>query len=197
MTDVAFGNLAHDSARAFRPILDAMANPGKIYSFNPPVQAPAELGPEAAAVALALCDFQSSIWLESSLRIAEIPQYIRFHTGAPITSSKPDAMFAFIDAARAVPDLADFPMGTQDYPDRSVTLVIKAERLTNNSDVTLKGPGIQSTRGFGAAPVSPTFWHSMIASRTGFPLGMDIIFVGNHQVAALPRSTQISIDGAA
>ena len=143
------------------------------------------------------CDFQSSIWLESSLRIAEIPQYIRFHTGAPITSSKPDAMFAFIDAARAVPDLADFPMGTQDYPDRSVTLVIKAERLTNNSDVTLKGPGIQSTRGFGAAPVSPTFWNSMIASRTGFPLGMDIIFVGNHQVAALPRSTQISIDGAA
>ena len=197
MTDVAFGNLAHDSARAFRPILDAMANPGKIYSFNPPVQAPVELGPEAAAVALALCDFQSPIWLESSLRITEIQQYIRFHTGAPITNSKPDAMFAFIDAARAVPDLADFPMGTQDYPDRSVTLVIKAERLTNNSDVTLKGPGIQSTRGFGAAPVSSTFWNSMIASRTGFPLGMDIIFVGNHQVAALPRSTQISIDGAA
>ncbi len=196
MTDAAFATPAHDSARSFRPILDAMANPGKIYSFKPAVQAPAGLGPEAAAVALVLCDFQSPIWLERSLRMAEILQYIRFHTGAPITNSKPEAMFAFIDATRAVPSLTDFPMGTQEYPDRSVTLVIKAERLTANPDVTFKGPGIQSTRGFSAPHLSPAFWSSMIASRTGFPLGMDVIFVGSHQVAALPRSTQISIDGA-
>ena len=140
MTDVAFGNLAHDSARAFRPILNAMANPGKIYSFNPPVQAPVELGPEAAAVALALCDFQSPIWLESSLRIAEIQQYIRFHTGAPITNSKPDAMFAFIDAARAVPDLADFPMGTQELPGSFGDAGYKSRASHEQFRCDVKGP---------------------------------------------------------
>ncbi len=193
---MAFENPAHDSARAFRSILDAMANPGRVYSFRPSVKAPAGLGPEAAAVALVLSDFQSPIWLESDLRTDEILQYIKFHTGAPIVDSKSEAMFAFIDATLAIPCLAGYPMGTQEYPDRSATLVIKAERLTANPDVTFKGPGIQSTRGFSAPHLSPAFWSSMIASRTGFPLGMDVIFVGSHQVAALPRSTQISIDGA-
>jgi alpha-D-ribose 1-methylphosphonate 5-triphosphate synthase subunit PhnH len=195
--DISFENPAHDAARAFRVILDAVANPGLIYPFTPTLSAPAGLGSEAAAVALTLCDFQTPIWLENSLRTSAISQYLRFHTGAPIASSRPEAMFALMDAACVIPDLAKFPSGTPEYPDRSVTLIVKTEQLTNSMGIVLKGPGIQTTRSFNALPVSESFWNDMIASRANFPLGIDVIFVAPRKIAAVPRSTQISIGGAA
>ena len=180
-------------ARAFRPILDAMASPGRILPFSPALSAPPGLSPEAAAVALTLCDFQTAIWLEAELRTPAIEHYLRFHAGAPLTQIETDAAYVFADARFGVPDLSQFSNGTHEYPDRSATLVIQAEQLRSDLGVTLRGPGIQSEHRLGIAALGAEFWQQMIASRHDFPLGIDVIFVSPGTIAALPRSTQIHL----
>jgi alpha-D-ribose 1-methylphosphonate 5-triphosphate synthase subunit PhnH len=193
MTEAAFAKPSHDLARAFRPILDAMANPGRILLFVPELSPPAGLSREAAAVALTLCDFQSPVWLHVSLRTTAIERYLRFHTGAPLTRSEADAMLAFADADHGVPELPRFSRGTHEYPDRSATLVIQVGQLRGDIGVTLKGPGIQTVRRLGVASLGADFWQQMIASREDFPLGIDVILVGPGTIAAIPRSTQIHL----
>lgn len=193
MIESAFLNPSHDMARAFRPILDAMASPGRILPFAPELSSPPGLGPEAAAVAITLCDFQTPIWLEQEFRTPAIAHYLRFHAGAPLTQIETDAAFVFADARSGVPDLSQFSKGTHEYPDRSTTIVIQAEGLRSDLGVTLRGPGIQSEHRLGIAGLGADFWQQMIALRHDFPLGIDVVFVGSGTIAALPRSTQIHL----
>lgn len=193
MTEAAFANPAHELARAFRPILDAMANPGQILSFAPDLSPPAGLTREAAAVALTLCDFQTPVWLGQGLRAPAIERYLRFHTGAPLTRSVDDAMFVFADAGHSVPELSLFSRGTHEYPDRSTTIVVQAGQLRGDLGVTLKGPGIQTTQRLGVGSLGADFWRQLIASRADFPLGIDVVFVAPETIAAIPRSTQIHL----
>jgi alpha-D-ribose 1-methylphosphonate 5-triphosphate synthase subunit PhnH len=193
MIESAFVNPSHDMARAFRPILDAMANPGRILPFAPALSSPPGLSPEAAAVALTLCDFQTPIWLERELRTPAIEHYLRFHAGAPLTQIETDAAFAFADALYGVPDLSQFSKGTHEYPDRSTTIVIQTEQLRGDLGVTMRGPGILAEHRLGVAALGADFWQQMIVSRGDFPLGIDVIFVGPETIAAIPRSTQIHL----
>lgn len=193
LTEAAFASPAHDLARAFRPILDAMANPGCILPFAPALTSPPGLSVEAAAVAIALCDFQTPVWLERELRMSAIEHYLRFHTGAPLTQTEADAAFAFVDAIYGVPDLSQFSKGTHEYPDRSTTVVIQAEQLRGDLGVVLRGPGILAEHRLGVTSLRPDFWHQMIAARNDFPLGIDVILVAPETIAAIPRSTRIQL----
>jgi alpha-D-ribose 1-methylphosphonate 5-triphosphate synthase subunit PhnH len=193
MTEAAFADPAHDLARTFRPILDAMANPGRILPFAPELSPPAGFTREAAAVALTLCDFQSPVWLQEKLRTPPIEHYLRFHTGAPLTRTEADAMFVFADAGHGVPELSLFARGTHEYPDRSATIVIQVRQLHNDLGATLNGPGIQTVQRLGVGSLGVDFWQQMITSRVEFPLGIDVIFVAPETIAAVPRSTHIHL----
>jgi alpha-D-ribose 1-methylphosphonate 5-triphosphate synthase subunit PhnH len=193
MTKITFEDPSHDLARTFRPILDAMARPGRILPFNPPLAPALGLSLEAAAIALALCDFQTPIWLVNELRTTSIEHYLRFHTGAPLTRNSGEAVFVFGDAMFNLPPLTQFPMGTHEYPDRSATIIIQTKELRNDQGVRLKGPGIKSEDHLSVIGLSPEFWQQLIASRLNFPLGIDVIFVAPGAIAAIPRSTQIHL----
>ncbi len=193
MLEASFANPAHDLARAFRIMLDAMARPGRIYPFVPELSPPPAFDRESAAIALVLCDFQTPVWLGKNLRNPEIEKFLRFHTGAPLTASKEDATFAFINAGFPLPDLSRLLTGTHEHPDRSATLVITTDSLEPSAGVVLSGPGIEKTQLFNAPPLDRQFWSTMIQSRTGFPLGIDVFFVSDGALAAIPRSTRIAM----
>lgn len=159
--------------------------------FAAKLAAPAEMGAESAAMALTLCDFQTTIWLSEDLRTPPTDQFLRFHTGAALSADQASADFAFINASGGLPDLMRFALGTHEYPDRSTTLIIKTAALSD-AGVSLKGPGIQTMQGFGAAPLAADFWSQLKATRADFPLGLDVIFASPGQIAAIPRSTEIS-----
>ncbi len=191
MTEAAFANPAQELALAFRPILDAMANPGRIQRFAPLLSPPPGLSAEAAAVALTLCDFQTPIWLGQGLRTPAVEHYLRFHAGAPLTRVASEAFFVFADANQGVPPLELFPKGTSEYPDRSATVIIQTAGLRSDAGITLRGPGILAERQLAVDGLDEDFWRQMIVSRMDFPLGIDVIFVGPETIAAVPRSTQI------
>jgi len=197
MSETAFTNPPHDTARTFRAILDAFARPGRILPFAPVLVPPKGLSPGAAAAALTLCDFQTPVWLGHGVRAATVENYLRFHTGASITRDEGAAAFAFASAAHGIPDLSSFSIGTHEYPDRSATLILEVGTLTPEPQIELTGPGIETVHYFEVTPLAPQFWNQKIELREAFPLGIDVLFVAPGSIAVITRSTQIRMMEAA
>ena len=178
------------SQAAFRALMEAFARPGEIKAVRG-VAAPPPLAPAAAAVVQSLADYETPIWLDPPL--AETPavgEWIRFHTGARLTSDPGAAAFALIADADALPDFASFALGSEEYPDRSTTLIVQVARFAGAA-LTLEGPGIRTTRAFAAEPLPNDFAQRLAANRELFPRGVDLVLVADDKVLALPRSVRL------
>ncbi|NRG16952.1 phosphonate C-P lyase system protein PhnH [Rhizobiales bacterium] len=183
----------HDSQATFRTVMNALARPGQPQKLDTgDFKAPAPLSNTAAAIALSLVDYDTPVWLDSALAgSSEVRQFLRFHTGCPITADRGEASFALISDAERMPPLASFNQGTLEYPDRSTTIIAMVDRLTGPKAVTLSGPGLKTPAGFGANPLPLSFWAELATIHAQFPRGVDMLFVTKKQVAGLPRSTRI------
>ena len=188
-----FADPVHDAQTCFRAVLDAMAHPGRIVPL--PVSlaggAPTPLGLGAALIALTLCDNDTPVWLDEAS--AGAAGYLTFHCGAPLVSSPADARFAFLADAAALPPLETFALGTDEYPERSATVVIEVAGLSSGSGAVLRGPGIPGEARLAAAGLPARFWRERAALNELFPRGLDVLFVNGAAVAALPRSTRVAV----
>jgi len=189
-----FADPVHDSQKVFRTALDALAHPGRIARIASNIQPPAPLLATSASLLLALADYETAVWLDDALTEAtEVGEFIRFHTGAPLTRVRREAAFAVIASPREMPPLASFAQGTPEYPDRSTTLIVQVASLANDRWM-LTGPGIPDRRSFSASPLPADFPRQFADNRARFPCGVDLIFVTGEGVAALPRSCRIVED---
>lgn len=187
-----FSDLSLQSQSAFKTIMDAMARSGEISGAPEPIAAPFPFNPVAAMVALALCDYDTPIWLDQQFsNSAQASQFLAFHCGAPVVQAKSDAAFAFVSSAGKLPPLSEFCLGTDIYPDRSTTIVVQVDALTNATGEWLSGPGIKASRRFGIAPLPDMFWDWARANHALYPRGVDFIFCSASEIACLPRSTRI------
>lgn len=177
-----FANPAMQSAHAFRSVMEAMARPSTIHDIAG-AEPPAPLSKAAGAVLLTLCDTDTPIYLAGEADCDAVRTWLAFHTGAPL-SGPSHAMFAVGAWADLVP-LSAYPVGTSEYPDRSTTLIVEQNELTEGA--LLSGPGIKDTASLNL-PETAAFQ----ANRAMFPLGLDFIFTCGDQLAALPRSTEVS-----
>lgn len=181
---------AHQST--FRAAMEAMARPGRIYELSALPPSPAPLSPAAAALAAALFDFETPIWLDASLAAApEVVAWLRFATGAPIVADPVRADFALIADPRALPPFEAFAPGTPEYPDRSATLILQVGSLTAGTPLVLAGPGIKQTHMIAPAPIPDDFTTRLATNRALFPRGVDLVLATSNAVAALPRSVRI------
>lgn len=189
--DGGFPDAVTHAQTVFRSVMDAMARPGSIGVVDVPVAPPAPLGIAAGALLLTLCDHDTPIWVTPALTKSALPGWIGFHTGASLTPAKTDAKFAFVEAGAPFPSLAQFALGTQEYPDRSTTLVVEVASLEGGQPLQLTGPGIRDT-----APIAPkglpeTFLRQWADNRALFPRGVDLVLTAGRRFIALPRTTKI------
>lgn len=184
---------AFASQAAFRALMDCLSRPGEIKTLDG-VGAPAPMAPATAALVRSLADYESPIWLDPAFAAAPaIAEWIRFHTGAPIVSSPDKAQFALVANALALPSFLQFAQGSEEYPDRSTTIIAQIERFAGPPFV-LKGPGIKTTRTFAAEPLPHDFALRMRDNREMFPRGIDLVLVAGHEIAALPRSVRLVVE---
>jgi alpha-D-ribose 1-methylphosphonate 5-triphosphate synthase subunit PhnH len=188
-----FADPVHDAQAAFRAVMDALARPGRIRALEAGLTPPAPLTPELAAVALALTDADTPVWLDAALAAApEVAAYLRFHTGAPLTDDPARAAFAFVREPARCPPLGRFALGTPAYPDTSTTLVLALDAITPGAGLHLTGPGIAGSARMALAPLPEGFTAQLAENRADFPLGVDLILTAPGQVAGLPRSTVVT-----
>jgi alpha-D-ribose 1-methylphosphonate 5-triphosphate synthase subunit PhnH len=187
-----FGSPVHDAQAAFRSVMMAMARPGTVRRIESVPGTPPALEPAAAAVALALCDFETPVWLDPALASdAAVTGFLAFHTGAPVTQAIEAAHFAFFPRGADLPELTVFAQGDLAYPDRSATLVVAVEGFDDASGWSIAGPGIPGSARFRAFPLPADMPHRLAANHALFPRGVDLLFVAGDRVAALPRSTMV------
>ena len=188
-----FADPVHDAQAIFRAVMTAMARPGTMQPLRTTLAPPAPLAPELAAVALALADHETTIWLDAALAQGrEVSDFLAFHSGARRVADRSQATFALVSGAGAVPPLASFAQGTDEYPDRSTTVVVAVRGLSATAGLVLQGPGIKASVRLSIDPLPATFVAERAANRAAFPRGVDCVFVAPGQVAALPRSTVVT-----
>ncbi len=199
MTTLAqgFADPVFDSQAAFRTVMRALALPGRIEHLATGLQPPSPLTPAAAAVCLALADFETPLWLSPTLAGSNgVTEFLRFHSGAPITREPAQAAFAVVDLRADELDLAAFAQGVPEYPDRSTTVIVICEALGGDAGDALEGPGLRGEGRLRFTPRPADFAAQWRANRAGFPLGVDLVLTAGHDLAGLPRSIRITREAA-
>ncbi len=192
-----FAEPVFDAQGVFRAVMDAMARPGKVVELSGKTAPPAPLTPEAGAIALTLFDHETPVWLGQKLAVSPaVADWLRFHTGCPIVTEPDEAAFALASDAAQMPVLTAFAKGSADYPDRSTTLIVAIDTFDGPEMLTLKGPGIRDTTHLSPHPLPIGFIDQAAANHALFPRGVDMLFVTAGKLAALPRSTRITTQGA-
>ncbi|WP_313527374.1 phosphonate C-P lyase system protein PhnH [Shinella sp.] len=180
----------------FRTLMDCMARPGMIGDIAPTVTPPKPMTPAAGAIALTLCDHDTTVWLTPALAASALPGWLAFNAGAVLAEERQNARFAFIEKGAMLPNFCLFAQGTQEYPDRSTTLVVEIEAFEGGRPFVLKGPGIRMQEEIapvGLPDMFPQFWAE---NRQKFPRGVDLILVAGDRIVCLPRTTVISVKEA-
>jgi len=185
-----FANQVDDAQAAFRAVLDAMARPGRLAQFAAPAELPPGLGRAASALALTLVDMDTPIWLSPAC--ASAADWLRFHCSARLAEGPAAARFAFATAAEC-PPLANFDLGTNEYPDQSTTLILEVPSLSVGGTLALRGPGIEALEHVGIAGLPSGFWGQREMLHELFPRGLDIVFVAGNAALALPRTTRVEV----
>ena len=192
--DVLEGGLSDpvlDSQGVFRALMDAMARPARVTRIRADVAPPLALGAAAGAIACTLIDADTLYWLDPSLDHETLHRWIAFHTGARRADALADAALAFVGMPASMPAFECFAQGSQEYPDRSATLILTVPTLDEDQGWRLSGPGIAGSRAFQVQPLDERFPAEWRSNHAGFPLGVDVLFAARDRVAGLPRSTRL------
>jgi alpha-D-ribose 1-methylphosphonate 5-triphosphate synthase subunit PhnH len=191
-----FADKVASAQSTFRSVMDAMARPGSVQQVAAAVGTPPSVMRGTAAIALTLFDHDTPIWLDARMsETTDVAKWLKFHSGAPVVADSSICHFALIGKAAALPDLDRFSFGTDEYPDRSTTLIVQVESLTQGRDYQLRGPGIDGSVVL-RATIAPSDLFDRLAINAGlFPRGIDVVLVSDDKIVAIPRTTRLVANG--
>lgn len=188
-----FASPVHEAQQCFRTVLHAISSPCTLHALPvlpPQPEAGGAFSAGMAALALALCDGETPLWLQPELATEPLRRYLRFHCGAVFAPSPECAAFAFIASPEVMPSLSAFCQGTAMYPETSTTVII-ATSFAGASGLVAQGPGIGGAHGkqrpVPVADLPERFWQQWQENNRSFPLGVDVICIENTTDAAMPR----------
>jgi alpha-D-ribose 1-methylphosphonate 5-triphosphate synthase subunit PhnH len=201
MTTVAelpagFADKVTSAQAVFRSVMDAMARPGSLQRVAAVSGAPEPMMRATAAIALTLFDHDTPIWLDPLMReTTNVAKWLKFHASAPVVADSSICSFALIGDAAVLPGLDRFSFGSNEYPDRSTTLILQVESLTDGAALELRGPGIDGTAALQARIQPANLFERLAINATLFPRGIDVVLVADDAIVAIPRTTRLAAKG--
>ncbi|MFM1988683.1 MAG: alpha-D-ribose 1-methylphosphonate 5-triphosphate synthase subunit PhnH [Pseudomonadota bacterium] len=198
-----FAEPVHASQRVFRALLDATARPGRIAMLPAEVLdglATEGLSPAAYAALLALLDAETSVWLEDRARGAL--DALRFHTGVRVARAASATAFVAVDAEHAAPSLwARLDAGSDERPQDGATLLVDVpslhdgRALPGEAALVLRGPGIETEHRLAVGGLDERFWQARAALAPAYPRGVELLLACGDRLAAVPRTTRVTVEG--
>jgi alpha-D-ribose 1-methylphosphonate 5-triphosphate synthase subunit PhnH len=201
MTTVAelpagFADKVRSAQSTFRSVMDAMARPGSVQRIAAVSGAPSPLMRGTAAIALTLFDHDTPVWLDPAMsETSDVTKWLKFHTGAPVIADSSVCHFALAGDAATLPPLDRFAFGSNEYPDRSTTLILQVASLTQGSRFELRGPGIDGTAVLQATVQPIDLFERLAVNVELFPRGVDVVLVDDDAIVAIPRTTRLVAKG--
>lgn len=185
-----FSDPVFQSQAAFRALLATLSEPGTPHRVATDIAPPEGLSAAAATVLLTLADYETPVWLPEALRNGPAGAWLRFHCGVALVDEPAEAAFAVLDGAAAEPRLSVFNLGTDQFPDRSTTVIVQVSALEGGAAFTLSGPGIADTRRIAPQGLRSGFIAELRENGALYPLGVDVVLTHGDGMLGLPRSTQ-------
>jgi alpha-D-ribose 1-methylphosphonate 5-triphosphate synthase subunit PhnH len=191
-----FADSVLSAQSTFRAVMEAMARPGSMQRVTAAAGVPAALMHATSALALTLLDHDTAIWLDPGLAAASgVAAWLRFHTGAPVVEDPASAAFALVADGASLPDLERFALGSNEYPDRSTTVILQVKSLTEGRTYQLQGPGIDGAASVRALIAPDDLFERLAINVRLFPRGVDVILVHDDSIVAIPRTTRLTAVG--
>jgi alpha-D-ribose 1-methylphosphonate 5-triphosphate synthase subunit PhnH len=185
-----FADPVLESQAAFRSCLTALATPGTLVNLGAGLDAMPGLHPAAGALLLSLLDQDVRLWLSPGVATAQVATSLKFHTGCSLAASPGEADFALVAGAEELPPLEAFSAGSQEYPERSATVVIQVPEILD-AGWRLTGPGIRGEAGLSIPSLGAEFLADWERNRARFPRGVDLYIASGDRLCGLPRTTRI------
>ena len=191
-----FADKVLSAQSTFRRVMDAMARPGSVQRITA-IEAPSDVMMRGtAAIALTLFDHDTPVWLDSAMSATtSVAKWLKFHTSAPVVADPSISSFALIGRARDLPPLDRFAFGSNEYPDRSTTLILQVESLTKGPPIELRGPGIDGAAILQASIQPRDLFERLAINAVLFPRGIDVVLVHDDDIVAIPRTTRLAASG--
>lgn len=177
-----------DSQRVFRCLLQAVSQPGKLFTL-PPFSCDA-----LEAVARALLDHEVTFCAVGG-DASEVETGLSELTGARVSPVE-EADFALISGGDSAGAMLRLKPGTLEHPERGATAIYAVEELSNSDTLSLElsGPGVPGRRTLGVGGIERPEAAAIQKTRLDYPLGIDVYLVdGAGRVAGLPRSTRLEV----
>ena len=187
-----FADKVLSAQSVFRSVMDAMARPGSIQRFASAAGTPAAMMRGTAAIALTLFDHDTPVWLDGRMSAtADVAKWLKFHTSAPVVADSSIASFALVGDPENLPALDRFAYGSNEYPDRSTTLILQVESLTDGPVVEVQGPGVDGSAALRASIQPRDLFERLAINVALFPRGIDVVLVHDDAIVAIPRTTRL------
>lgn len=184
---------SHRNQRHFRTIMEALSFPGKIVPIDVSSQYRGEVFDSSVELLQVLLDGEVGLCVleEEGTSFEEIA----IRTNCKKASIE-DADFlllplAHLDQAKDL--FHKVKKGTLINPHTSASLFIEVEKLQEEKDLLLTGPGIKEKRALSIQP-APFWLESRNEVVKDFPLGVDVFLIDQEsRLVALPRTTKIKV----
>ncbi|APC50016.1 phosphonate C-P lyase system protein PhnH [Virgibacillus halodenitrificans] len=189
----------HDMQKVYRKIVDSMSRPGKL----------ANLETNAERIEYDVACYHATLLIAMTLLDGEVS----FHVISQNNQSVEEKIAAYTLAKHASMEEADYIIVLQDATDASIIegiaackkgdlidpqysstwIMESATPLSNQSQLQLAGPGIETKTNL-HTNFTADVWQARTEAVLEYPLGIDVIVTDErHQVACVPRTTQISV----
>ncbi len=190
----AFENPVQDAQVVFRALLKSMSEPGTPGTTNsmdlPGMGPDTQIHASTWAIAQALFDYDTSVYLSANMHTESLAKSIQFQTDAGITEHIENADFAII-SIEELTDLTRFNPGSIEAPHESCTLVIQVQGFNETNAFEIRGPGIKGSRMISIDGLTKTQHDMIMANQQLYPCGVDLIFCAPTEFIALPRTTRL------
>jgi alpha-D-ribose 1-methylphosphonate 5-triphosphate synthase subunit PhnH len=187
-----FADKVLSAQSTFRSVMDALARPGSVQRIAAVAGTPDAMMRGTAAIALTLFDHDTPVWLDEGMSAtSHVATWLKFHTSAPVVADCSISSFALVGAPQKLPALDRFAFGSNEYPDRSTTLILQVESLSAGPEVALQGPGIDGTAVLRASIQPHDLFERLSINATLFPRGIDVVLVHDDSIVAIPRTTRL------
>jgi alpha-D-ribose 1-methylphosphonate 5-triphosphate synthase subunit PhnH len=192
------------SQSTFRQILDCMARPGKVNSFEPfPASgggSEAKVSPYLLGLGYTLLDVEVGFYVfQQDESLTALAGALEFQTSSQVCSLA-EADFIFMTGADEPESLANVKCGNLDYPDSGATVIIRIDYVseerppeTGGVQLELKGPGISGKKALFVTGLTERHVRVLRDINVEFPLGIDLILVCGGRLACIPRSVELNV----
>lgn len=186
-------NSVLDALAAFRQLIDAMSQPGKIVTIEKMHKHPEALNSASYAVVLSMMDQDTDVSLMGGVNTESVRDSLSFHNAISLSKDLTSAAFVICNESER-PDLHLLNSGTEAWPDQSCTLIVQCDSFEEGMTYCASGPGIQTINKIRCSALNDSFVKQREKLALQFPLGVDVIFTCKNDLFCLPRTTLLKAE---